>query len=75
MLTVIDEYTRECLAIHVQRKSKHDDGLTVLTDLLTQHGPPEHIHSDNGSEFTAITVREWFETVKVQTLFSTPSSP
>jgi putative transposase len=75
MLTVIDEYTRECLAVHVQRKLKHDDVLAVLTDLFTQHGPPEHIRSDNGSEFTATAVREWLEKVKVQTLFITPGSP
>lgn len=54
MLTVIDEYTRECLAIHVQGSLKHDDVLAVLTDLFTRHGPPEYIRSDNGSEFTAI---------------------
>ncbi len=56
MLTVIDEYTRECLAIHVQRSLKHDDVLAVLTDLFTRYGPPEYIRSDNGSEFTAIAV-------------------
>ena len=61
MLTVIDEYTWECLAIYVQRKLKHDDVLAVLTDLFTRHGPPEHIRSDNGSEFTALAVREWLE--------------
>ena len=75
MLTVIDEYTRECLAIHVQRKLKHDDVLAVLTDLFTRHGPPEHIRSDNGSEFTAIAVSEWLEKVKVKTLYITPGSP
>ena len=75
MLTVIDEYTRECLAIHVQRSLKHDDVLAVLTDLFTRHGPPEYIRSDNGSEFTAIAVREWLEKLKVQTLHITPGSP
>ncbi len=75
MLTVIDEYTRECLAIHVQRSLKHDDVLAVLTDLFTRHGPPEYIRSDNGSEFTAIAVREWLEKWKVQTLYITPGSP
>ena len=75
MLTVIDEYTRECLAIHVQRSLKHDDVLAVLTDLFTRHGQPEYIRSDNGSEFTAIAVREWLEKLKVQTLYITPGSP
>ncbi len=75
MLTVIDEYTWECLAIYVQRKLKHDDVLAVLTDLFTRHGPPEHIRSDNGSEFTALAVREWLEKMKIQTLYITPGSP
>ena len=67
--------TRECLAIHMQRKLKHDDVLAVLTELFTRHGPPEHIRSDNGSEFTAIAVREWLEKVKVKTLYITPVHP
>lgn len=75
ILTVIDEYTRECLAIHVQRKLKRDDVLTVLTELFTRRGPPQYIRSDNGAEFTAIAVREWLEKVNVQTLFITPGSP
>ena len=47
MLTVIDEHSRECLAIHVQRQLKSDDVLAVLTDLFVKHGPPAHIRSDN----------------------------
>lgn len=47
MLTVIDEHTRQCLAIHVQRKLKSDDVLAVLTELFQRHGPPDHIRSDN----------------------------
>lgn len=75
MLTVIDEYTRECLAIHVERSLKHDDVLSVLTDLFTRHGPPEHIRSDNGSEFTATAVREWLKNLNVTTLYIEPGSP
>ena len=75
MLTVIDEYTRECLAIHVARSLKHDDVLACLTDLFTRHGPPDYIRSDNGSEFTAIAVREWLPRVGVKTLFIEPGSP
>jgi len=59
----------------VQHKLKHDDVLAVLTDLFTQHGPPEHIRPDNSSEFNAIAVRQWLKKVKVQMLFITPSSP
>jgi len=75
MLTVIDEHTRECLAIHVQRKLKHDDVLAVLTDLFTQRGAPQHIRSDNGAEFTAQAVRDWLGRIGVKTLYIEPGSP
>ena len=75
MLTVIDEFTRECLAIHVARSLKHDDVLACLTDLFTRHGPPDYIRSDNGSEFTAIAVREWLPRLGVKTLYIEPGSP
>ena len=75
MLTVIDEYSRECLAIHIQRKLKSDDVLSVLADLFTRHGPPAHIRSDNGAEFTAIAVRDWLGRVGVKTLYIEPGSP
>lgn len=75
MLTVIDEFTRECLAIEVARRLRHDDVLHVLAGLFTRHGPPDHIRSDNGSEFTAIAVREWLPRLGVKTLFIEPGSP
>ncbi len=75
MLTVIDEYSRECLAIKVERGLRSDDVLDVLTDLFVRHGPPEHIRSDNGSEFTAHAVWDWLKRVGVKTLFITPGSP
>jgi len=75
MLTVIDEFSRECLAIEVARHIRSDDVLHVLTDLFTRHGPPCHIRSDNGSEFTAKAVREWLPRVGVQTLYIEPGSP
>jgi putative transposase len=75
MLTVIDEHSRECLAIHVQRQLKSDDVLAVLTDLFTRHGPPAHIRSDNGAEFTATAVREWLARIGVTTLYIEPGSP
>jgi len=75
MLTVIDEYTRQCLAIEVARRLRHDDVLQVLVELFTRHGPPDHIRSDNGSEFTAIAVREWLPRLGVKTLFIEPGSP
>ena len=75
MLTVIDEYSRECLAIVVERRLQSDDVLGCLTELFIQHGPPEHIRSDNGSEFTAKVVRHWLKRLGVQTLFIEPGSP
>ena len=57
MLTVIDEFTRRCLAIVVARRLRSDDVLQCLTDLFVAHGPPEHIRSDNGPEFVACNVR------------------
>jgi transposase InsO family protein len=75
MLTVIDEFTRQCLAIVTTRKLKSDDVLHCLTELFAIHGPPEHIRSDNGSEFTAKEVRRWLGSLGVQTLFIEPGSP
>ena len=75
MLTVIDEYSRECLAVHIQRQLKGDDVLAVLADLFCRHGPPQHIRSDNGAEFTAVAVRNWLGRVGVKTLFIEPGSP
>ena len=75
MLTIIDEFTRECLAIIVARKLKSDDVLQALTDLFVERGVPDHMRSDNGSEFTALIVREWLGRVGAKTLFIEPGSP
>ena len=69
MLTIIDEYTRECLAIKVDRKLNSTDVVDTLLDLFVMHGVPDYIRSDNGSEFTARLVREWLKRLKVKTLF------
>ncbi|KIT15557.1 IS2 transposase TnpB [Jannaschia aquimarina] len=75
MLTVIDEYTRECLALPVAWRLNSDDVLAVLADLFVERGPPEHIRSDNGPEFTATAVREWLGRLGVKTAFIEPGSP
>jgi putative transposase len=75
MLTLVDEYTRECLAIDVARKLTSDDVLERLAWLMATRGVPGHIRSDNGPEFTAQVVREWLEKVGVKTLFIEPGSP
>ena len=75
LLVVVDEYSRECLAIEVARHLRHDDVLHQLTALFVQHGSPAYLRSDNGSEFTAKAVRSWLARVGVQTLFIEPGSP
>jgi len=63
MLTIVDEFTREYLAIDVSRKLTSEDVLERLSDLVVRKGVPDQIRSDNGSEFTAKRVREWLERV------------
>ena len=75
MLTVIDEYTPQSLAIKVQRSLPSDDVLDTFTELFVRHGPPEHIRSDNGPEFTARVVRALLGNLDVKTLFIEPGSP
>ena len=75
MLTIVDEFTRECLAIDVNRKLNSDDVLERLAWLMSTRGVPEHIRSDNGSEFTAKEVRDWLSRLNVKALFITPGSP
>jgi transposase InsO family protein len=75
ILTVIDEYTRECLALRVGYGLKCDDVMDVLSDLFISRGLPDHIRSDNGSEFTAKFIKSWLERLKVKTLYIEPGSP
>ena len=75
ILTIIDEYTRECLLIRVARRLTHTDVLDALNSLFLLRGVPAHIRSDNGSEFTAQRVRDWLATLGVKTLFIEPGSP
>ena len=75
MLTVIDEYTHECLAIYTKRKLNSSNVLDCLGKLFLQRGVPKYIRSDNGSEFTAMAVREWLTKANVNTLFIEPGSP
>jgi transposase InsO family protein len=75
VLTVLDEYSRECLAIRVARSLKADDVLETLTELFTRYGPPANLRSDNGPEFTAKVVRDWLRALGVRTLYIEPGSP
>jgi putative transposase len=75
LLTVVDEFTRECLAIEVARQLSSDEVLECLWWLFVVRGVPEYIRSDNGPEFTAKVVRQWLAEVGVRTLFIEPGSP
>ena len=75
LLTVIDEHTRECLAIDVARAITADDVLERLSRLFIERGRPAYLRSDNGPEFTAAAVRRWLGKLGVGTLFIEPGSP
>jgi len=72
MLTVIDETTRESLAIEVGRRFRADDVLRTLTRLFVERGPPAFIRSEYGPEFTATAVRIWLARLGVGVLFIAP---
>jgi len=75
ILTIIDEYTRECLAILVDRRITSQDVIDKLYQLFVFRGLPEHIRSDNGPEFTARAIRAWLNRLGVKTLFIERGSP
>ena len=75
MLNIIDEFTRECLAIRVSRRLKAVDVIDALTDLFILRGIPGHIRSDNGPEFIAKALRDWIAAVGASTAYIEPGSP
>ena len=75
LLNIIDEYTRECLSIRVDRHITSEDVFEELSNLFITRGIPQHIRSDNGSEFTAKELRRWLGSIEVKTLFIEPGSP
>ncbi len=75
MLNVVDEFTRECLAIRVARKLRAADVIDVLSDLFIRRGVPGHIRSDNGPEFIAKSVQAWIAGVGARTAYIAPGSP
>lgn len=72
---VIDEFTRECLAIRIDRKLNSTSVFDVLSDLFVLRGVPGHVRSDNGPEFIAKAVRDWIAAVGARTAFIEPGSP
>lgn len=75
MLTLIDEYTRECLAIRVARRLRSYEVIETLADVMLWRGIPENIRSDNGPEFVAKDLRKWLRSLGTGTLYIEPGSP
>ncbi len=74
-LNILDEFSRECLAIRVKRKLNSIDVIDVLTDLFILRGVPAFIRSDNGPEFVAEVVQKWIKAVGAKTAYIVPGSP
>jgi transposase InsO family protein len=75
IFSVIDEYTRECLTIEVERRITGTDVVKILQSLMALHGTPQHLRCDNGPEFICSAVRAWAERAGTSTLYIAPGSP
>ena len=75
MLTMLDEYSRRCLAIRVERQIQSEHVLTTLWQTMTMYGIPRYIRSDNGSEFIAQKIQTWLSEKQIKTRYIDPGSP
>lgn len=75
MLTILDEYTRECHVLRADRALRSADELEWLAKAIEQHGAPEYLRSDNGSEFIAKIVQGWLAEKRIKTIYIDPGSP
>ena len=75
VLTLIDEYTRECLAVHVDWSIRAVDVITAVEAAMARYGVPAHLRSDNGPEFIAYAIQDWLGGKNVKTIYITPGSP
>jgi putative transposase len=74
-LSIVDEHTRECLALKVDRSITSEDVIDTLAELFAMRGVPKCVRSDNGPEFVAHAIRRWLKQVGVETLYIAPGSP
>ena len=74
-LSIVDEFTRECLALEVDRSIRADDVIDVMIELCKMRGAPKHIRSDNGPEFVADAIQKWLDRSCVDTLYIEPGAP
>ena len=75
VLGLIDEFTRQCLSLTVERQLKAADIVGALKQAIAERGAPLYIRSDNGPEFIAGVTREYLENQKIKTLYIDPGSP
>jgi putative transposase len=75
MLTLIDEFTKEALAVYPARRIRANDVIDIFADVMIERGVPEYIRSDNGPEMVAKKLRSWLARVGAKTLYITPGSP
>lgn len=75
ILTLIDEYSRQCLAVHVAWSIRAVDVIEVVEQAIKRYGRPKHIRSDNGPEFIAYAITDWLESQDVGTIYIRPGSP
>lgn len=75
VLTLLDEYTRECLAVHADWSIRAVDVITVVEAAMARYGVPSHLRSDNGPEFIAYAIQDWLRAKEVKTIYITPGSP
>jgi putative transposase len=75
MLTILDEYTRECHVLRADRALRSEDVLAWLQKAIQAHGAPEYIRSDNGSEFIANVIQDWLAQQRIRTIYIEPGSP
>jgi transposase InsO family protein len=74
-LSIIDEYTRRCIALDVSKSIRSEDIINRLSELFVMYGAPKHIRSDNGPEFISKSIRSWVSKIEVGTLYVEPGSP
>ena len=75
ILTLLDEHTRQCLAIHPARSIRAVDVITVVEAAIARYGVPGHLRSDNGPEFIAACMQDWLKAQEIKTLYIKPGSP
>jgi transposase InsO family protein len=75
MLTILDEYTRECHVLRADRALRAEEVLVWLQKAIAEHGAPEYLRSDNGPEFIAQAVQQWLREHQIKTIYIDPGSP